>query len=37
MGDLKGEMRDENRKTRPGYAPFRRRDRGLDGYGPDHN
>ena len=25
MRDLKGEMRDENRKTRPGYAPFRRR------------
>ena len=22
-----GEMRDENRKARPGYAPFRRRDR----------
>ena len=26
MRNFKGEMRDENKKARPRYAPFRRRD-----------
>ena len=25
--NFKGEMRDENREARPGYAPFQRQDR----------
>ena len=29
--------RDENRKGRPGYAPFRRRERGQEEYRRDHN
>ena len=28
MTNLKKGMQDENRKARPGYAPFRRRERG---------
>ena len=28
-----GEMREKNRKARPGYAPFRRRDRDRTGTG----
>ena len=30
-------MRGEERIARPGYAPFRRRDRGYDEYWRDHN
>ena len=37
MRNFKGEMQDENKKARPRYAPFRRRNRGYDGYGRDHN
>ena len=33
--DFKGGMRDENREAGPGYAPFGRRDKGLDGYRRD--
>ena len=28
-------MQDENREAGPGYAPFGRRDKGLDGYRRD--
>ena len=34
--NFKGGMRDENKETGPGYAPFGRRDKGLDGYRRDH-
>ena len=33
--NFKGGMRDENKETGPGYAPFGRRDKGLDGYRRD--
>ena len=33
--NFKGGMRDENKETGPGYAPFGRRDKGLDGYKRD--
>ena len=33
---FKGEMRDEDRKARPGHTPIRRRDRGWDGYRRAH-
>ena len=33
--DFKGGMRDENREAGPGYAPFGRRDKGLDGFRRD--
>ena len=35
--NFKGEMRDENRTARPGYAQFRKRDRGWDVFRRDHN
>ena len=31
MRNFKGEMQDENKKARPRYAPFRRRDRVWSG------
>ena len=33
--NFKSRMRDENREAGPGYAPFGRRDKGLDGYRRD--
>ena len=33
--NFKGGMRDENMETGPGYVPFGRRDKGLDGYRRD--
>ena len=33
--NFKDGMRDENREAGPGYAPFGRRDKGLDGYRRD--
>ena len=33
--NFKSGMRDENREAGPGYAPFGRRDKGLDGYRRD--
>ena len=33
--DFKGGMRDENREAGPGYVPFGRRDKGLDGFRRD--
>ena len=35
MINFKDGMRDENREAGPGYAPFGRRDKGLDGYRRD--
>ena len=33
--NFKDGMQDENREAGPGYAPFGRRDKGLDGYRRD--
>ena len=33
--NFKSRMRDKNREAGPGYAPFGRRDKGLDGYRRD--
>ena len=35
MIDFKDGMRVENREAGPGYVPFGRRDKGLDGYRRD--